>query len=108
MRRKALLESLKGKVRDEELIVLDELKANEPKTKPFAGLANTFQVAGKSIIVLDEATAPLVKSLRNLASFELRNAGNLNAFDVLNAQKILVTKSAFERIQTRLAPTVAQ
>ncbi len=108
MRRKALLESLKGKVRDAELIVLDELKASEPKTKPFAKLANTFQVAKKSVIVLDEATAPLVKSLRNLASFELRNAGNLNAFDVLNAQKILVTKSAFERIQTRLAPTVAR
>ena len=103
MRRAALLESLKGKLQDRELVVVDQLHAETPKTKPFAGLRETFEVAKRSIIVLDEPSDPLVKSLRNLASFELRNAGNLNALDVLNAQKVLVTKTALERLQTRLA-----
>ena len=102
IRRGALRESLKGKLRDDELVVLDALIAETPKTKPFAGLAKAFQVARKSVIVLDAPAPPLVKSLRNLAGFELRSAANLNAFDVLNAHKVLVTKAAFEHLAHRV------
>ena len=102
IRRRALQESLKGKLRDEELMVVDALQAEAPKTKPFAGLAKAFGVARKSVIVLEEPAAPLVKSLRNLAAFELRSAANLNAFDVLNAHKLLITKAAFERLAHRV------
>ena len=102
IRRKALLESLKGKLRDQELVVVDGLAAETPKTKPFANLAKTFQVGRRSMIVLEGAPQALVKSLRNLARFELCSAANLNALDVLNAQKVLVTKAAFERLERRV------
>ena len=102
IRRIALLESLKGKLRDEELVVLEQLEAAAPKTKPFGGLAKTFKAERASVIVLHEPTEPLLKSLRNLASFELRQAANLNAFDVLNAHKVLVTTPAFEQLQQRV------
>ena len=102
MRRLALLESLKGKLRDQELVVIDRLAAERPKTKPFAGLASAFQVEKKSVIVLDEPDPGLLKSLRNLAAFELCHASSLNALDVLNAHKVLVTKSAFEQLERRL------
>ena len=107
IRRKALLESLKGKLQDQELVVVDQLSAEVPKTKPFSGLAKTFQVQGKSIIVLDAPSQAIVRSLRNLSAFELRNAANLNAFDVLNAQKVLVTKTAFDRLEQRVKETDA-
>ena len=102
IRRKALLESLKGKLRDQELVVVEGLTADMPKTKPFAGLDKTFQVGRRSIIVLEASPDALVKSLRNLARFELCSATNLNAFDVLNAHKVLVTKTAFERLEARV------
>ena len=102
IRRKALLESLKGKLKDEQLVVVRELAATAPKTKPFAKLADVFKVGRKSIIVLEAFTGPIVKSLRNLAEFELRRSDDLNALDVLNAQKVLITKAAFERIEERL------
>ena len=54
------------------------------------------------MIVLDQPSEALVKSLRNLATFELCSAANLNAFDVLNADKVFVTKSAFERLESRM------
>ncbi len=107
IRRVALLESLKGKLRDDELVVLEDLTAEAPKTKPFAGLAGTFKVSGRSVIVLDSASEALVKSLRNLRSFELKRAANLNAFDVLNSHKVLVTRSAFTRIENRIKDTDA-
>jgi len=107
IRRKALLESLKGKLRDQELVVIDGLVAEAPKTKPFAKLDKTFQVGRRSIIVLEGSPDAVVKSLRNLARFELCSAANLNAFDVLNAQKVLVTRSAFERLEARIKDTDA-
>ena len=103
IRRKALLESLKGKLNDEELVVVTAIAATEPKTKPFAKLADTFQVRRRSLIVLEAFREPVVKSLRNLAVFKLCRSDDLNAFDVLNADKVLLTKAAFERIQARLA-----
>lgn len=102
IRRKALHESLKGKVRDAQLVIVEGLAAETPKTKPFAGLEAAFQVTRHSIIVLDAPTEALMKSLRNLKGFELREAANLNAFDVVNAEKVLVTKPAFERLEVRL------
>jgi len=102
IRRRALLESLKGKLRDEELVVVEGLAAQMPKTKPFAKLDKTFQTGRRSIIVLDDSPVSLVKSLRNLARFDLCTAASLNAFDVLNAHKVLVTKAAFERLEARV------
>ena len=102
IRRKALLESLKGKLRDQELVVVNRLSAEEPKTKPFAKLAKAFGIERKSVIVLEEPKDALVKSLRNLAHFELRYAANLNAFDILNAHKILITTAAFSQLESRV------
>jgi large subunit ribosomal protein L4 len=106
IRRKALLESIKGKLNDKELVVLNELAASEPKTKPFSGLAKTFEVERKSVVVLEDFAEAIVKSLRNLADFELRRADDLNAFDVLNAQKLLMSKSAFQRIEQKVSSSV--
>ena len=103
IRRQALLESLKGKLRDQELVVVDQLIAQAPKTKPFARLAEVFKARQRSVIVLHRPTDALIKSLRNLETFALCNADNLNAFDVLNAHTVLLTKGAFEQIHTRLA-----
>lgn len=102
IRRRALLESLKGKLRDQQLVIIDQLAAEAPKTKPFAKLASTFEVGRRSVIVLDGPSEALLKSLRNLARFELCSATNLNALDVLNAQKVLVTRSALGRLETRM------
>ena len=102
IRRQALLESLKGKLRDEELVVVDALSAVAPKTKPFAGLASAFQLTRKSLIVLSQPSDALVKSLRNLAAFELRSAQNLNALDVLTTHKLLITKDAFQQLEQRV------
>ena len=102
IRRKALIESLKGKLQDQELVVVNQLEAKEPKTKPFSGLAKTFGVTRKSVIVVEIFSEPTRKSLRNLAAFELCRADDLNAFDVLNAEKVLVTKIALAKIEQRV------
>lgn len=102
LRRRALLESLKGKLRDQEVVLLEPLAAQQPKTKPFARLAQAFGITRKSLLVLQQPSEALTKSLRNLAAFELREAANLNAYDVLNAHKVLLTPGAFEQVEQRV------
>ncbi len=108
IRRKALLESLKGKLQDQEVVMLKDLSATEPKTKPFARLANTFGVNRLSVIVMDELSGPLAKSLRNLRYFGLRRTDDLNAFDVLNAQKVVLSKTTFQRLEQRIRAHACQ
>jgi large subunit ribosomal protein L4 len=107
IRRKALLESLKGKLGEEEVVVLNRLSAEAPKTKPFAKLAKTFHVTRHSLIVLGESSQPLVKSLRNLKWFALRRAEELNALDVLNTGKLLMTEETLRQLEGRLFPARA-
>ena len=99
IRRRALLESLKGKLQDNELMVVEELRAETPKTKPFSGLAKAFGVTRNALIVLHDEGPVLEQALRNLDKFELRRAASLNAFDVLNTHKVLVTKAAFQQLE---------
>ncbi len=102
IRRRALLESLKGKLRDNELVVVDAMPADTAKTKTFSGLAKAFGVVRKAIIVLHDEGPTLERALRNLEAFELRRAASLNAYDVLNAHKVLVTKAAFSQLENRV------
>ena len=103
MKRQALAESLAAKLRDHQVIILDVLKAEAPKTKPFAGLLRQFGIVKSSLIVLaawDEAT---VRSLRNLEHVELQRAADLTAFDVLNHDKVILTRDAWTVIESRIA-----
>ena len=102
LRRVALVESIKGKLRDDEFVFVTELRATEFKTKPFSKLAETFKVGGPSVIVLEDFEEMIVRSLRNLADFKLCRADDLNAFDVINANKVLITKLAFQRVEHRV------
>ena len=102
IRRQALAQSLSAKLRDHEVIILDALKAQAPKTKPFAGLPKQFGIVKSSLIVLAELDAPTVLSLRNLEHLVLRRAQDLTAFDVLNHDKIVMTKEAWTTVERRL------
>lgn len=101
IRRGALRESLKGKLQDDQVVVFDTLEAKTPKTKPFGQIAKIFGVTRASVIVVDGASDALKRSLRNLAHLTLRNAGNLTAFDILNANKLLMTQAALKCLTQR-------
>jgi len=103
IRRGALRESLKGKLQDDQLVVLEALEAKMPKTKPFGRLAKVFGVTKTSVIVLGSHSDAVTRSLRNLASFKVRHSDNLTAFDILNANKVLMTKEALTHLTQRVS-----
>ena len=94
MRRLALRCVLSAKARDEELVILDELKFEQPKTKDVARILEALDVDSTALIVTDKMEESLVKSARNLPGVQTTPAGLLNVVDILSHRKLLMTVAA--------------
>ncbi len=100
--------ALAAKIRDGQLVVIDELALSEPKTSEMAGIFGALGLAGQTILVSTEGyDANVYKSTRNIQGASVLPSTDLNALDVLNARRVLVTKSALDAIKERAAKSVA-
>jgi large subunit ribosomal protein L4 len=99
MRQLALRCVLSEKARDNELVVVDQLKFDEPKTKEIANILKALGVESSALIVTSEAEENIVKSARNLPVVETIPAGLLNVIDLLSRKKLLMTVPAVRRAE---------
>ena len=97
--RKALSERLKAG----DVVVVDELKLESPKTKEFIGLIAALDLKGSTLIVSSAADKNLTLASRNVPRVALTTSDSLNTYDVLRPDKLLFTRGAFEKIDARLA-----
>lgn len=92
--------ALAAKIRDEQVIVIDELSFNEPRTKEMVSVLEALNLDGQSLLVTTAAyDANVYKSSRNLARVSVAPAPDLNALAVLAPQRLLVTKAALDVIR---------
>ena len=98
-RRLALKSVLSVKASEQNIVVIDEIKMEAPKTKEFAAFLNAVGVQGKALVVTAEANANVVKSGRNIPGCEVTFANLLNVYDVVNATKLVVDKAALAKIE---------
>lgn len=97
--RKALSERLKAG----DVVVVDDLKLSSPKTKAFAGVISALELNGTTLIVSNgDENKNLALAARNLVGVTLTTSDSLNTYDVLRPDKLLFTKSAFEKVEARL------
>ena len=98
-RRLALKSVLSAKVADANLVVIDEIKMDAPKTAEFAKFLAAVNCDCKTLVVTAEADANVVKSGRNIPGCEVTFANLLNVYDVVNATKLVVDKAALRKIE---------
>ena len=98
-RRLALKSVLSAKVAEANLIVIDEIKMDAPKTATFAKFLKAVGVEGKSLVVTAAADQNVVKSGRNIPGCEVTFANLINVYDVINANKLVVDKAALAKIE---------
>jgi len=98
MRRVAMKSALTSKVQDGQMIVLDTLTLEAPKTKDMVQVLKAFD-AKKTLIVTAEANEVLYKSARNIAGVNIMPANNINVYDLLKADKLIITKDAVSKIE---------
>ena len=91
-KRIALKSALTDSVQNDRVIVLDELKLNEIKTKEMIRILGNIKAADKALIVTAEKDDIVVKSARNLAKVVTTEASILNVYDIMNAKTVVLTK----------------
>ena len=97
-KRAALKSALTSKVQDAKLIVVDELKFDEIKTKNFANVMSNLKVS-KGLVVIAENDANVVLSARNMADVNTTLVNTMNVYDVMKANTVVLTKDAVAKIE---------
>jgi large subunit ribosomal protein L4 len=98
MRRVAFKSALSSKVVDNEMIVIDSLELDVPKTKEIVKMLNAFE-AKKTLIVTAESNENVYKAARNIEGVAVLPVNNLNVYDILKYEKFIVTKDAVSKIE---------
>ena len=94
----ALLSALTSKVADNKIVVLDEFKLDEIKTKKFAEVMNNLKVS-KALVVLEGENKNVVLSGRNIPTDKVSATNEINTYDVLKYETLVVTKAAVEKLE---------
>ncbi|HCJ56008.1 50S ribosomal protein L4 [Lutispora sp.] len=99
IRRIAMKSALSSKVSDNNIIVLDELNFDAPKTKQVVTMLQNLNADSKTLIVLSEKNENVEKSARNIPNVKTSLVNTLNVYDILNYDKFIITKSAVEKVE---------
>ena len=98
-RRSALKGVLTSKVNEGELIVIDNITADEFKTKTIVNMLKALGSDKKAMIVVAEHNEKLIKSAANIPGVKTAIANNLNVYDVINCGKFIVSSGAIDKIE---------
>ena len=91
--------ALSAKVRDNEIIVLDNFALEGIKTKEVVKVLNALETGRKTLIVLPEKDEIVYRSARNIAGVKTTLVNTLNVYDILNCDSLLVLKDAVSKIE---------
>ena len=99
-RRLALKSALSYKVLDKELVVLESIKFETNKTKEMVNLLNTLELTNaKVLLVVEELTDNVCLSSRNLGNVKIVLPEEVNTYDVVNADKMVITEKALNKLE---------
>src|SRR3989344_1915585 len=101
MAKKALLMVLSAKVRDGEILILDDLKLPTPKTKEMAKIISNFTKVKNGLLVMSKSVEDVKRAARNLPNLGIININNLNILDVLKYQYLIITKEGLEELSKK-------
>ena len=99
LRRLAMKSALSAKVADGEIIVLDALKMDAPKTKEMVATLANIGAAKKALIVMAEKDENVVRSAANIPGVRTALATTMNVYEIVNHDSFIVTKEAVEKIE---------
>ena len=99
VRRLALKSALSAKAQENEILVIDGLKVEEIKTKPFQSFLTKLGVDGKALVVTENVEEKVVKSARNIEGVTTTTATILSPYMILTSGKMVVDKAALAKIE---------
>lgn len=103
IRRKALKSALSLKVQSDDVLVLESIAFDAPKTKDFVSMLNALEVNEKALVVIAEADENVLRSASNLQKVKVITVDQLNVLDLIMHDKLILTKDAAEQAGEVLA-----
>ncbi|HHX14422.1 MAG TPA: 50S ribosomal protein L4 [Clostridiales bacterium] len=99
LRRLAMKSALSAKVEGKDVIVLETLSFDKPKTKEMLDLLQKIKAAKKALIITDIKNDNVILSTANIPGVKTTMVGEMNVYDIVNHQSLIVTKEAVNRIE---------
>ena len=99
LRRLALFSALSAKVADKEIIVVDSLNFEEPKTKEMVKFLAAVKAEKKALIVTAANNENVIKSAANIPGVQTSTTGQLNVYEIINHTSFVITKEAVEKLE---------
>ena len=103
VRQLAIKSALSQKVADEKFVVVESINFDAPKTKEFAGVMNNLKVSEKVLVVVSDEDKNAALSGRNLVNTTVVTPAGVNILNVVDSQKIVITRSALSQVEEVLA-----
>ncbi len=98
-RRVALLSALSAKAENEQVLVVDELSMGEPKTKVMVSMLDKLNIGRKALVVMKQPDTNVELSFRNIPGVKTLTPSELNVYDILDHDKLLLTKEAADVVE---------
>ena len=99
VKRLALLSVLSDKAANGNMVVVDKFACDEYKTKTVVAMLNAVGAGKKNLLVNETVDAKFVKSAGNIAGVKTTFAGSVNTYDVLNADKLIISVDAAKKLE---------
>lgn len=99
VRRLAMKSALSSKLLDNHLVIVDEIKFSEIKTKHMVSMLAKLKVENSALLIMEDKNDIVERSARNLIGLKTARVNTINVFDLLKFEKMIVTRAAIEKIQ---------
>lgn len=99
VRRLALKSVLTSKVQTGEMIVVDKIDLDQPKTKEMASFLEKIDADKKALIVMDEKNINVIKSAKNIPNVQTALVNTINVYDILKHNSFIITKEALKKVE---------
>ena len=99
LRRLAMLSALSSKVQENEIIVVDKLSFEAPKTKEMIKVLSNLNAEKKALIVMAEKDETVIKSAANIQGIRTALVGTMNVYEIINHTSFIITEEAVKKIE---------
>ena len=99
LKRLAMFSALSSKVAENEIVVLDKLTFDAPKTKEMVKVLENVKAAKKALIVTEGVDEVVMKSAANIPGVQVSNVGQMNVYEIVNHTSLILTQDAVNKLQ---------
>ena len=99
MKMKALFMVLSGKLKDKEIVVVDDLKLEKTSTKAMKNVFGKLPVKGKVLLSLDKSSKNILNSIKNISEVSVISSDSLNIIDLLKNKILVINKKGIKKIE---------